>query len=171
MSLTELYRRRSRAFLWEERLRFQSLLAFAGCDLAERMIWTLLDATPIDVDVLLSVHDQPSAYRQMALPVLLLSFCCCFAPIFVDAARPELGTVGRWRQDTRLNFGLKTAGHWQHRVVAIIILFATAVTLLFGILLGIIVCTDDFLLAVRRDHADTALSPFSPKPTPCLDMG
>ena len=33
MSLTELYRRRSRAFLWEERLRFQSFLTFAGCDM------------------------------------------------------------------------------------------------------------------------------------------
>ena len=146
---------------WIPLASIPDFISYGAGPKAEQMIWALLDATPIDVDVLLSVHDQPSAYRQMALPVLLLSYCCCFAPIFVDATQPALGTVRRWLQDTRLNFGLKTAGHWQHRVVAMIILFATAVTALFGILLGIMVCTDDFLLAVRRDHAVQALAIFT----------
>jgi hypothetical protein len=94
----------------------------------------------------------------MALCLLVLPFCCTFAPVLLDPSSPPSGVVWSYIQDLRINFGIRSGGHWQYRVVMFIIFLVAALAPLIDLVFDLVVMTDDFLLVADPASAAPALA-------------
>ena len=140
--------------------RIPNFINYGSLRRAESAVLSMLRHCPVD-QVVLSVWDQPAAYRQTAVSREFLGRLVARCPVFVDEDNPSTSPVHvKWIQDRFLNFGFKISGHIQYQNVLWILFVSTATAQTFFIRLDLVVATDDFLVISCRDDQDAALRIF-----------